>query len=86
MRYLPILVVLFIYIAIEVEREHLQIDLIIRCSTLTRKKDNNVNAMQLVCFWKSIVDTIGKLKLMTEKMENLRMYVQKKHSGHNLSS
>jgi hypothetical protein len=57
----------------------LQIDLIIRCSTLTRKKDNNVNAMQVVFFfWKTIVDTIGKLKLMTEKMEKLQMYVQKK--------
>jgi len=46
MTYLPILVVLFISMAIEVEREHL----IIRCSTLTRNKDNNVNAMQLVFF------------------------------------
>jgi len=44
--------------------------------------------MQLVFFfWKTIVDTIGKLKLMTEKMEKLQMYVQKKkYSGHDLSS
>jgi hypothetical protein len=39
--------------------------------------------MQLVFFfWKIIVDTIGKLKLMTEKMEKLQMYVQNKHSGY----
>ncbi len=55
----------------------LQIDLIIRCSTLTRKKDD-VNAMQLAFFfWKTIVDTIGKLKLMTEKWKSYKCMSKK---------